>query len=137
MRHLVKIVRLFERGASKSDKLRHFRTILLTGLFAIVGSSVTATAQSYAYVPNGAIGTLSIIDTGTNSVVATLSGGNPLGVAITPNGSFAYVTNFSPGTVWIIDRTNSIVATLSGFSRPFFLAACPNGRCVYVANNGN
>src|SRR5438128_793930 len=100
---------------------KHSLWIAFSGAFlVIVASCVSASAQSYAYVPNGGTDTLSIIDTRTNSVVATLSGGNPLGVGVTPNGSFAYVTNYVPGTVWVIDKSNSIVATLTGFSLPFF-----------------
>ena len=46
-------------------------------------------------VPN-LTNTVSVIDTATNTVVATIPvGGNPFGVAITPDGTRAYVTDFT------------------------------------------
>jgi YVTN family beta-propeller protein len=65
---------------------------LLLSLGAGLGNP-TAQAQTNAYVTN-ASGTVSVIDTATNSVVATiLVGIFPSGVAITPDGTRAYVTN--------------------------------------------
>ena len=47
-----------------------------------------------AYVPNNGDTTVSVIDTATNLVTATVTAGSgPYFVAITPNGSKAYVTN--------------------------------------------
>ena len=48
-------------------------------------STVTAQAQTQAYVTNNGSNTVSVIDTATNTVVATIPiGGEPLGIAITP-----------------------------------------------------
>ena len=62
-------------------------------------------------------GTVSVIDTATNSVAATISLGisqNPFGVAITPDGTRAYVTiSFPNNFVSVIDTaTNTVVATI-------------------------
>ena len=45
-------------------------------------------AAPFAYVSNGSNpGTVSVIDTATNTVVATVAvGSNPIGVAVTPDG---------------------------------------------------
>ena len=59
--------------------------------------------------------TVSVIDTASNTVVATIPVGvNPVGVAITPDGTRAYVTNEGSNTVSVIDiATNTVVATIS------------------------
>ena len=49
---------------------------------------------AYAYVTNFGIGTVSVINTATNTVTATVTvESGPFGVAVTPNGTYAYVTN--------------------------------------------
>lgn len=109
---------------------------LLACLLATAATCVSANAQSFAYVPDGV--NVSVIDTSTNTVVATLSGlGSPFGVAVTPNGSFAYVTNFQGTTVSVVDRTNAVVATVPGLNAPFAIAVTPNGAFAYTGNLGN
>lgn len=106
------------------------------GFLAFIAGCVSASAQSYAYVPNGT--TVSVIDTGTNTVVDTISGlPSPFGVALTPNGAFAYVTSLQGTTVSVIDRTNTVVATVPGLSGPFGIAVAPNGTFACVANLTN
>ncbi|OUB07505.1 hypothetical protein BK708_37650 [Bacillus thuringiensis serovar yunnanensis] len=63
---------------------------------------------------------VSVIDTGTNTVVATISvGNNPNGVAITPDGNFAYVTNQDINNVSKINiGTNTVVATVTVGNTP-------------------
>jgi YVTN family beta-propeller protein len=59
---------------------------------------------SRAYVTNHYSSTVSVIDTATNTVTATVSVGTGLGgVAVTPDGSRAYVVNFVSNTVSVID----------------------------------
>ena len=71
-------------------------------------------------------GPISVIETASNSVVATIPvGGNA--VAITPNVTRAYVTNAeNPGTVSVIDTaTNSLVATIPIEGQPIAVAITP------------
>jgi YVTN family beta-propeller protein len=72
-------------------------------------------------------------------VVATIPVGvNPVGVAITPNGTRAYVTNESSNTVLVIDTaTNSVVATIPVGLAPFGVAITPDGTRAYVANKNS
>jgi YVTN family beta-propeller protein len=79
---------------------------------------------------------VSVIDTGTNSVTATLTvGSGPRGVAITPDGSTAYVANGGGETVSVIDTgTNSVTATLTVGSNPTGVAFTPNSATAYVSN---
>jgi YVTN family beta-propeller protein len=76
--------------------------------------SLPAEARSFAYVTNGRSNDVSVINTATNTVVATVPVGlSPGGVAITPNGAFAYVANFSSNDVSVINTaTNTVVATV-------------------------
>ena len=56
--------------------------------------SIAALAQTRAYVTNDRDNTVSVIDTATNSVSATIPVGlGPTTVAVTPNGRFVYVVN--------------------------------------------
>uniref|UniRef100_UPI000A96E89D YncE family protein n=1 Tax=Rhodococcus marinonascens TaxID=38311 RepID=UPI000A96E89D len=67
-----------------------------------VGVAVTPDGTR-AYVTNVGDGTVSVIDTATNTVVETVPvGAAPQGVAITPDGSRAYVANLGDNTVSVI-----------------------------------
>jgi LPXTG-motif cell wall-anchored protein len=54
-------------------------------------------------VANTGTNTLSVVDTGTASVIATIVVGlNPIGVAFSPSGTAAYTTNIGDSTVSVI-----------------------------------
>ena len=54
----------------------------------IIHGAGATLAQTKAYVTNNSDNTVSVIDTGTNTVIATVPVGlNPSGIAVTPNGS--------------------------------------------------
>jgi YVTN family beta-propeller protein len=62
--------------------------------------TIPAQAQTFAYVTNRGSNSVSVIDTASNTVVATIPvGAFPEGVAITPDGTRAYVTDFVSNTV--------------------------------------
>src|SRR6266704_1471754 len=66
--------------------------------------AVAAEAAPFAYVTEQTSGTVSVIDTATNTVVATVAvGSRPSAVAITPNSAFAYVANQTSNTASVID----------------------------------
>lgn len=49
-------------------------------------------------------GSVSVIDTGSNTVTTTIPvGDGPSGVAVSPDGRHAYITNYSSGSVSVID----------------------------------
>ncbi len=57
---------------------------------------VVALDGKQAYVANYGDGTISVIDTATNTVTTNVSVGyGPWGVAVTPDGTKVYVTNYS------------------------------------------
>ncbi len=78
-----------------------------------IGVAITPDG-AFAYVTNLLTGTVSVIETASNTLVATVRVAlDPVGVAITPDGAFAYVTNAGSGTVWVIaTASNTVVATV-------------------------
>jgi YVTN family beta-propeller protein len=116
-----------------------------TALFAVAalfvcGSASRIHAETAAYVANGGVGTVSVIDVSTNVVIATVSlpaGSTPMDLAATPDGDRVYVTNTNiPGTVSVIDTvTNSVlVQAITVGSAPRGIAISSDGKFVYVAN---
>lgn len=109
----------------------------------------TSPDGSHVYVTNSGSNSVSVIDTATNSVVATVSVGTyPYGVAISPDGKYVYVANAcgagascsgSPqGTVSVIDAaTDAVTATITVGQDPVGVAVSPDGGRVYVSNSGS
>ena len=108
---------------------QHLSIVLFLLLSMGVGlGTATAQAQTRAYVTNDSgSNSVSVIDTATNTVVATIAVGlNPVGVAITPDGARAYVPNAVDNTVSGIDTaTNTVVATISVGQLPLGVAITP------------
>ncbi|MFE6747106.1 IPT/TIG domain-containing protein [Kitasatospora purpeofusca] len=90
-----------------------------------------------AYVANFVGSSVSVVDTATSTVIATISDPNartPAAVAVTPDGTRAYVLNFNSNTVSVIDTaTNTISTLISGVGAPEGLSIAPDGAHVYVA----
>src|SRR5256714_15073416 len=63
-----------------------------------------ARAAPFAYVPNERSGTVSVIDTASDQVVATVkTGGKPRGIAATPDGRRLYVSDQPGGSLVVVD----------------------------------
>jgi len=115
------------------------RTVVKT---VTVGSEPTAIAiapnGARAYVANSGSGSVSVIDTATNTVVGLpiVVGEGPSGIAITPDGSRAYVANAFDDTVSVIDTaTNTVVGLpIAVGQNPEAIAITPDGSRAYVAN---
>ncbi len=84
------------------------------------------------------IDTVSVIDTATNTVTATVNVGNyPYGVAVSPDGKRVYVTNELSNNVSVIDTaTNTVTDTVNVGNYPYGVAVSPDGKRVYVTNYG-
>ncbi len=78
---------------------------------------------SRAYVAND-VGAVSVIDTGSKSVIDTISVGEAVGIAISHDGSHLYVSHYKGSdTVTVIDTTtNTIVDTINVGHVPEYLA---------------
>ncbi|MGB9941312.1 PKD domain-containing protein [Methanosarcina sp.] len=95
-----------------------------------------AGASPFAYITNEESNNISVIDTSTDKVTATISvGSNPMGAGINPDGTKVYVVNARSNDVSIIDTaTNTVIATVPVGSSPQGVAVSPNGKKVYVTN---
>src|ERR1700730_5117395 len=121
------------RRSTPSMKMR-----LLIAAFALAGllGSGQSLAQN-AYITNAGSNNVSVIDTATNTVTATITVGSvPVGVAISPDGTRVYVTNSQPasatGTASVIDTaSNTAIATIPVGLGPNGIAVTPDGNRVY------
>jgi YVTN family beta-propeller protein len=94
-------------------------------------------AGPYLYVPNETDNTVSVIDTSSNTVVATIPvGGNDADTAaISPNGAFVYVASESGQIAVISTATNSLVTVIPVPGARFYtVAVSPDGSLVYATN---
>jgi uncharacterized protein (TIGR03437 family) len=105
-------------------------TLPMTGLWF---SSQIAYAQVLAYVANFGSNNVSVIDTSSNTVFATVGvGSQPNSVAITPDGTRAYVAN-GGGDVWVIATSgNTVAAKVVVGGYPTAVAITPDGTRAYV-----
>ena len=108
------------------------------GLIALVSLIHASAHAQNAYITNVNSNTVSVIDTVTNTVIATIPVGlNPFGVAVSFDGSKVYFTHV--GGVSVIDTvTNTVVATIPvGLSSSCCggVAVTPDRSKVYVVNS--
>ncbi len=111
-------------------------TKVLIVMIAVLGISTESVATPLAYVANYNDNTVSVIDTDTNVVVATIPvGSEPYGTAVHPTGNFVYVTNVASDTVSVIDAiTKTVSDTIHVGDGPLCVAINPDGSFVYVTN---
>jgi uncharacterized repeat protein (TIGR01451 family) len=91
----------------------------------------------FAYITNFMSNSVSVIDTATNTVVATIAvGSRPFGVAVSPDGLRVYVANYAGSSVSVIDTAaNAVIATVPlASSFPIGIAVSPDGSRVYVTH---
>ena len=100
--------------------------------------------ETLAYITNRDSNSVSVVDTGTNNVIATLTMGigvAPIGVAVTPDGRFAYIANsgtssISSNSISVIDvATNAVIGSVAVGNSPFGVSVTPDGKLAYVANS--
>lgn len=93
-----------------------------------------------AYVTNNAAGTVTVIDTATNtSVGAPITvGTNPTEVVLNSDGSRLYVANRGSNSVSVINTANNtVVKTIAVGTSPDHLALSPDGSRLLVSNSGS
>jgi YVTN family beta-propeller protein len=76
---------------------------------------------SRVYISNGKDATVSVIDTATNKIIATIEvGKRPWNMAITPDGGKLYVANGRSDSVSVIDtKTNTKIKDIPVGTRPW------------------
>jgi YVTN family beta-propeller protein len=123
---------------------------MVSSLLAVVGLAIAAfvvaclvapasTLAQNAYITNEASDTVSVINTATDTVIATIPVGDaPRGVAVSPDGRKVYITSVGSNTVSVIDTaSNTVTATIPVGLDPVGVAVTPDGSKVYVANLGS
>jgi YVTN family beta-propeller protein len=96
-----------------------------------------AAAGPKAYVGNFKDSTVSVIDTGTGAVVATVPvAAGPHGMGVTPDGRMVYVSGEGSSDVSVIDTAaDRVSGTINVGKTPHGMAMSPDGRlllvCVY------
>ncbi len=91
-----------------------------------------------AYVTNTAADVVTVINTLTDEVAATIPvGPSPTRVAVARDGARVYVANTGGNSISVIDAvTNTVVATIPTINSPTAVAVTPNGAEVYVLETG-
>lgn len=91
-----------------------------------------------AYVANSGDNTVSVINTATNTVIASAipAGAGPFGFSFTPDGSQVYVTNYNDNAITVINTAANTPTTVPEILGPFAAAVTPNGKQVFVPNYG-
>jgi YVTN family beta-propeller protein len=127
--------------------------VFLAALSSALSSSgqELATSKAFAYVSNRGNGTVSVINTSSGAVVATVNlptcvedcTDSPAGLAVTPNGKFVYVAVTNQQYVAVIDTATNTVSTTIPLTcpgdcgaQPFDVAITPDGSYVYVTDAG-
>ena len=89
------------------------------------------------YAPNLWSNYLTVIDTGSNSIVATIPiGTGALGVAITSDGQRVYLSCNGDNAVKVLDTTtNAVIGTIPATGGIYGIAVSPDGSRVYTANS--
>jgi len=112
-----------------------------------VGNTPTALAvnprRDEVYVVNGqptqSSGSISVIDTTRNAVVATIPvQRNPTAISVDPTGQRAFISNTGSNTVSVIDLdARRQIATAPTGDKPTAILVSPDGRTLVVANSGS
>lgn len=106
-----------------------------TDLGSVGNAHSIAVAGKYAYVTNQVAGTVTMIDTTTNTVVRTYSvGANPDGVAVKHDGSRMYVSSSQGNTVKIINTANGKVVKTIKVAAPSAITVNASASTLYATS---
>jgi YVTN family beta-propeller protein len=111
-------------------------TCFVIGLASLALAVGVAAASPFAYIPNAYSNNVSVIDTASNTVVATVPVGSyPVGVAVSASGARVYVANVDAASVSVIDAaTNTVIATVPVGPNPSGVATDHEGKWIYVGS---
>ena len=117
--------------------------LLAGGMLAI---PLVVQAEPFAYVTNAFAPSVSVIDTATNQIAATIAfppGSIPIAAAITPDSRKVYVTSLDAfstcganAAVFVIDTASNTVGAgpIAVECEPTAIAVTPDGKFAYVAS---
>ncbi|MCC7028406.1 MAG: beta-propeller fold lactonase family protein, partial [Saprospiraceae bacterium] len=129
-------------SASGTGDIPSFNAINNTNAPITATITVTPTqpaTNGFAYIANGQSNNVSVINTITNNIVATIPVGDfPYGVSVNPDGPLAYITNYGSDNVSVINTlTNTVIATIPVGSAPIGVSVSPDGTRAYINNLGS
>src|SRR5690242_17508598 len=112
------------------DRLPHAVAIALLFFCA------AAAAQPMAYVANEKSGTVSVVDTAADKVVAEIAtGGKPRGMALSPDGQRLYVSEQSKNALLVVDTsTREVLQEIELGQSPEGIDISPDGRLLAAAS---
>jgi len=103
--------------------------------FSLVAIALTPDG-SRGYVVSASTGKTYVIDTATNSMIATIltNPGQPLSIAMKPDGTRVYTASVGfQARAFVIDTaSNTILATISAGGAPPFVGVTPDGTKFYI-----
>lgn len=101
--------------------------------------SYPADYHEFAYVSDGASGTVTVLDLVYLRQDRVLQvGQQPTGLAVNPVRNEVYAVNTGSDTVSVIDTQNNRVSfTIGVHHTPYFISVASDGRRAYVANSGS
>jgi len=120
-----------------SGDIASFNASNSTGSSVTAHLTVTPMPVTYAFIASwGNPGALNVINTSTNSVVASITLPGEEGVAVVSlDGKFVYVASQLQNKVSVINTTSHIIiASIAVGSSPTGMALSPDGSKVYVAS---
>jgi predicted alpha-1,2-mannosidase len=112
---------------------------LLATVYAAVRVAVPGERVSFGYAANYRDNTITPIDPRTRAFGNPIAvDQNPLGVAISPDGSRVYTANSGSNDISVIDTATQTVVTSVGVgSAPTGIGVSPDGSTIWVTNNGD
>jgi len=133
-------------SGNRNRILTGFLRLFIFSLFAAALPLTSLQAQTVAYVTNNIEGSVSVIDTSTNAIVATIGGfSHPFCVTPSPDGTLLYVCNTDNSVVAVNTATNSVITHIPlpgalGFignegAEPV-IAFSPDGTRAFVVPSG-
>jgi YVTN family beta-propeller protein len=120
-----------DSNGRRAKRARGFATLSTVAALALSATAWPVKAAPFTYVANYDSNSVTVVDTPTQKVVATIPVGiNPRGVAVAPDGKHAYVAS-SSGVSVIDTIADAVVATPVAGSD---VAVAPDGKRAYVTN---
>jgi YVTN family beta-propeller protein len=119
-----------------------FKTTIAIAVLMMAGWATPAAAYPYIYVPDSGLGTLTVVNATTNTIVRTVPNlVGAYGVTVNHNGSRIYVTEGTNGKVIVLGQMeidnpnqNPLIGTFSGLGDPVAVAVSPDGKRLFVAD---
>ena len=112
---------------------------LLQRVFAPVRVTVAGEHPPTAYAADYQGNTITPIDPRTQAFGTPVTvDANPIGVAVSPDGSRVYVANNTSNDVSVVDaRAGTLVTNVSAGSAPTGIAVSPDGSTIWLTNSGD